>query len=77
MGIPIPKTLVIWASPVTLIQIATVILQGDAHITRVLGMGMPKTGECPYLCDNAIVIEGLQHVYPTDVHQTVACVSQN
>ena len=33
----------IWASPVTLTltQIVKVISQGDANITRVLGMGMP------------------------------------
>ena len=45
LGIPIPKTLMIWASPLTLTltQNAKVILEGDAHITRVLGMGMPKT----------------------------------
>ena len=41
MGIPIPKTLVIWASPVTLTLIAKVIWEGDAHITSVLEMGMP------------------------------------
>ena len=43
---PFPKPLVIWgASPVTLTvtQIAKVIRQEDAHITRVLGMWMPKT----------------------------------
>ena len=35
MGIPIPKTLVIWVSPVTqtLTQIAKIITEGDAHIT--------------------------------------------
>ena len=41
MRIPIPKTLVIWASPVTLTLIAKVIWEGDAHITSVLEMGMP------------------------------------
>ena len=41
MGIPIPKTLVIWASPVILTLIAKVIWEGDAHITSVLEMGMP------------------------------------
>ena len=35
---------------VTLTQIAKVIWEGDAHITRVLGMGMPKTRGCPYHC---------------------------
>ena len=47
LGIPISKTLVIWASPVTLTitQIAKVIWEGDAHITRVLDMGMPETRE--------------------------------
>ena len=48
VGIPIPKTLVIWASPVTLTIIAKIRWDGDAHITRVLGMGMPKTRGCPY-----------------------------
>ena len=43
VGIPILKTLVIWASPVTLTIIAKIRWDGDAHITRVLGMGMPKT----------------------------------
>ena len=44
MGIPITKILVIWASLVTLTliltvtQIARVIWEEDAHITRVLGM---------------------------------------
>ena len=45
LGILIPKTLVIWASPVTptltSIQIAKVTWEGDAHISRVLGMRMP------------------------------------
>jgi len=50
MGIPIPKTLVIWASgPVTLIT--KVIWEGNTHITRVLGMGMPKTRGCLYHCN--------------------------
>ena len=53
LGIPISKTLVIWASPVTLTitQIAKVIWEGDAHITRVLDMGMPETREYPYHCN--------------------------
>ena len=51
IGIPISKTLVIWASHVTLTptltltltQIAKVIREGDVHITtRGLGMGCPK-----------------------------------
>ena len=41
MGIPIPKTLVIWASPSHLILAIMVRVTGDAHITRVLGMGVP------------------------------------
>ena len=41
MSVLIPKTLVIWASlTLTLTQIAKVIWEGDAHITRVLGMGI-------------------------------------
>ena len=57
LGIPIPKTLVIWASPVTLTltQIAKVIWEGDVHITRVLGMGMPKTRGCPYHFDTGLL----------------------
>ena len=43
--IPIPKTLVIWASSVTLsltlTQIAKTIWEEDTHINRVLGKGMP------------------------------------
>ena len=27
---------------------------GDAHITRVLGMGMPKTRKCPNHCDSCV-----------------------
>ena len=40
------------AIPVTLTQMAKVIWEGDAHITRVLGMGMPKTQGCPYHCNS-------------------------
>ena len=55
MGIPIPKTLVIWVFP-SHISFAIwvrvrVRVTGDAHITRVLGMRMPETRECPYHCD--------------------------
>ena len=43
MGIPIPKTQVIWAYPsqITLAIWVKVRVTGDAHITMVLGMGMP------------------------------------
>ena len=55
MGIPIRQTLVMWVSPVTqtltLTQIAEVIWEGNAHITRVLGMGMPKSRGYPYHWD--------------------------
>ena len=47
LGIPILKYLVIWASPVILTQIAKVIWEGDAPITRILGMERPKTRGCP------------------------------
>ena len=40
---PFPKTLVIWASPSHTNLAILVRVTGDAHITRVLGMGMPKT----------------------------------
>ena len=53
LGIPIPKTLVISASPshITLAICVRFRVTGDAHITRVLGMGMPKTLVFPYQCD--------------------------
>ena len=57
LSIPILKTLVIWISSVTLTltltQIAKVVQEGDAHITRVLGMGLPKTRGCPYHWNSA------------------------
>ena len=40
LGIPIPKTLVIWASPCHITVAIWIRVTGDAHITRVLGMGM-------------------------------------
>ena len=45
----------IWASPsyITLaiwVRVRVRVTE-DAHITRVLGMRMPKTRGCPYLCD--------------------------
>ena len=54
LGIPIPKTLVILASPshITLTIRVRVRVTEDAHIIRVLGMGMPKTQGCPYYCDS-------------------------
>ena len=63
-GVPILKSLGIWVSPVTLTltQIAKVIWEGDAHITRVLGMGMPKTGGCPYHCFTGLKIASLGRV---------------
>ena len=53
MGIPIPKTLVIRTSPsdITLAIWVRVSATGDTHITRVLGMGIPKTRGCPYHCN--------------------------
>ena len=58
LGIPIPKTLVIWAFPshTTLaiwVRVKVKVYTGNAHITRVLGMGMPKTRGCPYHWDTA------------------------
>ena len=44
-GIPIPKTLVIWVSPVTLNQITKVIWEGDVYITKVWEWGCPKRGD--------------------------------
>ena len=52
MGIPINKTLVISASPSRTNLAIWVRVTGDAHITRVLGTGKPKTRGCPYHCDN-------------------------
>ena len=45
MGISIPKTQVIWASPshYNLVICVRVRVTGDTHITRVLEMAMSKT----------------------------------
>ena len=45
MGIPSHITLAIWVR-------VRVRVTGDAHITRILGMGMPKTLGCPHHCDS-------------------------
>ena len=47
LGIPIPKTLVIWASSSnnTLALWVRFRVTGDAHITRLLGMGCPNRGD--------------------------------
>ena len=52
MGIPIPKTLVIWASPshITLAIWVRVRVTGNAYIARILGLGMVKTRGYPYHC---------------------------
>ena len=57
MRIPIPKTLVIWASPshITLAIWVRVRVTGDVHITRALGMGIPKRRRCSYHCDNGTI----------------------
>ena len=46
LGFPIPKTLVIWVSPLIYITLAIwvrvkVWVTGDTHITRILGTGVP------------------------------------
>ena len=55
LGIPIPKTLVILVSPsriaLTIWVMVRVRVTGDAHIIRVLGMGMYKTRRYLYHCD--------------------------
>ena len=57
-AIPICKTLVIWASPSHITLAIRVRVTGDAHITGVLGIGMPP-GEgdlgCPYRRDTAFI----------------------
>ena len=64
LGIPILKPLVICASSVTvaltLTKIAKVIWKGDAHTTRINGLGirMPKTRGCPYHCNAGAVGRG-------------------
>ena len=54
LGIPIPQTLVMWSFPsrITLAIWVRVRFRvtGDSHITRVLGMVMPKMRGCPYHC---------------------------
>ena len=60
LGVPIPKTLLIWASPGnltrTITQIVRVIWEGDAHVTRVLGMEMAKTQRCSYHSNTGLEI---------------------
>ena len=58
MGISIPKTQVIWASPFhfSLVICVRVRVKGDAHITRVLEMAMSKKAGIPYHCDSASLI---------------------
>ena len=53
LGIPIPQTLVIRASPshITLAIWVRDRVTGDAHITRVWRMEMTKTRGCPDHCD--------------------------
>ena len=55
LGIPIPKTLVILASPshiaLAIWVMVRVRVTGDAHIIRVLGMGMSETRRYLYHCD--------------------------
>ena len=58
LGIPISKTQVIWAFPshTTLaiwVRVKVKVYTGNAHITRVLGMGMPITRGCAYHGDTA------------------------
>ena len=55
LGLSIPKTLVIGASPSHITLAIWVRVTGDAHITRCLRMGMPKTRGCPYHCDIGFV----------------------
>ena len=50
-------SLAIWASPASNITLAIWVrvragVTGDAHTTKVLGMGIPKTRECSYHSDN-------------------------
>ena len=57
MGIPIPKTLVIWAPPshITLaiwVRVRVKVKGMPISLARVFGMGMPKTQGCPYHCDS-------------------------
>ena len=61
IGIPIPKTIVIWASPshINLAIWVRLGLQGMPISLGVSGVGMPKTRGCPY-----------------DMHITVAALSQ-
>ena len=54
----------IWASPsnITFAIWVRVRVTGDVHITRVLGMGMPKTRGCPYHCDGELAQYGKENV---------------
>ena len=52
----------IWASPSHITSAIGIRVTGDAHITRVLGMGMPKTRGCPYHCDGELAQYGKENV---------------
>ena len=58
MAILIPKTPAIWTFPfhITLAILIRVRVRvtGDANITRVLGMRMPKTRKYPYHSDTGL-----------------------
>ena len=48
---------------------------GHAHITRVLGMGMPKTRGCPYHCDTGSRIRHFRNQKGTGAEMRPAIVS--
>ena len=81
LGIPIPKTLVIWESPshITLAIWVKVRARvtGNAHITRGLGMGMPKTCVCPYHCDTGTMFDVCERLVPPRAFAggAIACVA--
>ena len=73
LGILIPKTLVMWASPSLITLAIWVRVTGDAHITRVLGMVMPKTRECPYNCDTSNQVPGVEGHKRYSIISVVVC----
>ena len=62
MGILIPQTLVIWASPSHI----TVRITEDAHITRVLGMGLPQKRGDAHITVTPVTTTGRS--FPTICH---------
>ena len=70
---------VIWASlsNITFTIWVRVRVTGDAHIPRVLGMGMPKTRGCPYHCDGELAQYGKENVVRSRISISNSMISSD